>query len=107
MSVDMCRCQEALLQEIGDPKMTRKDVAKTYALALKSSECDEIDWQMVNEAIAIRWSWSALSWIKSRHGAAKLSTSPLRAALAEVNDEANHDPRNDAACGGHDCSCRQ
>ncbi len=55
-------CTEVLLQEISDERFYRRDVAKTYALAIKSSA--ETDWEKVNRAIIRRWSVSALRWIK-------------------------------------------
>jgi hypothetical protein len=44
--------------------MHRKDIAVTYALALRSS--DPTDWQQVNEAVIERWSFSGLEWIKKQ-----------------------------------------
>jgi hypothetical protein len=66
MRIELADCQGVLLDEIADPKMKRLDVAKTYCLALRSSERDTIDWTKVNEAIIARWSKSALLWIKER-----------------------------------------
>ena len=54
MHIELMDCTRVLLDEIGNSKCTRKDVAQTYALALRSSE--EPDWAAVNEAIMIRWS---------------------------------------------------
>jgi len=42
--------------------MRQKDIAQTYALALKSS--DTTDWAKVNAAIIKRWSRSGLKRIK-------------------------------------------
>jgi hypothetical protein len=44
--------------------MRRKDVAQTYALAIRSSE--SVDWSKVNTAIINRWSPYALKWIKEQ-----------------------------------------
>jgi len=66
MIIELANCEVALLQEIADPQMTRRDVAKTYALTLRSSERNSIDWKKVNQAIIQRWSKSALSWIKKQ-----------------------------------------
>jgi len=63
---ELADCQATLLREIADRGMKRRDVAQTYALALKSSEHDRIDWRAVNEAIITRWSPHALVWIKER-----------------------------------------
>jgi hypothetical protein len=54
--------QGQLLEEIADPKMTRRQVALTYRLALLDQ--DAVDWPTVNRAIVARWSLSALNWIK-------------------------------------------
>jgi hypothetical protein len=54
--------QGQLMEEIADPKMTRRQVALTYRLAL--AEPGRVDWPTVNRAIAARWSPSALDWIK-------------------------------------------
>lgn len=63
----MCDCERSLLEEIADLKMRRRDVAKSYALALKSSESThEIDFGKVNQAIIARWSLSGLEWIKKQ-----------------------------------------
>jgi hypothetical protein len=64
--IELAACESVLLQEIGDKRMKRRDVAQTYALALKSSERDSIDWGKVNRAIIARWSMHALTWIKER-----------------------------------------
>jgi hypothetical protein len=52
-----------LLKEIADPSMTRRDVALTYGLAIRSGK-ERVDWPKVNRAIVDRWSLSALEWIK-------------------------------------------
>ena len=62
MRVELANCTTTLLQEIADNRMKRRNVAKTYALALKSSE--PTDWSAVNAAIIQRWSRSGLEWIK-------------------------------------------
>lgn len=54
--------QGQLMEEIADPKMTRRQVALTYRLA--AAEPDRVDWPAVNRAIVARWSMSALEWIK-------------------------------------------
>lgn len=54
--------QGQLLEEIADPKMTRRQVALTYRLA--TLEPGAVDWPVVNRAIVARWSVSALDWIK-------------------------------------------
>ena len=66
MPIEMVECERALLEEIRDPKMKRRDVAKTYALTIKSSEFGDIDFDRVNRAIIERWSRSGLEWIKKQ-----------------------------------------
>ena len=48
-TVELMCCDDLMLQEIADPKCTRKIVAKTYALALRSSY--PTDFAKVNKAI--------------------------------------------------------
>jgi hypothetical protein len=64
--IELANCENVLLEEIGRSEFRRKDVAKTYALAIRSSENVRVDWKKVNEAIIARWSLSALEWIKER-----------------------------------------
>jgi hypothetical protein len=66
MPFELADCEAHLLREIADPAMKRKDVAQSYALAMKSSERDSVDWGKVNRAIIARWSQSALNWIKEQ-----------------------------------------
>lgn len=62
--IELANCTNTLLHEIATPEMKRRDIAQTYALALKSSE--QTDWGMVNKAIMKRWSKSGLIWIKQQ-----------------------------------------
>jgi hypothetical protein len=52
---------ETLLHEI-DSGATRREVAQTYALALR--DLPSTNWARVNAAIVARWSVAALAWIK-------------------------------------------
>jgi hypothetical protein len=61
---ELADCTGTLLREIAEPSSKRRDIAKTYALALRSSEAT--DWKAVNAAIIARWSVSALNWIKEQ-----------------------------------------
>lgn len=65
-TIEMVNCENQLIGEIANPNFKRRDVAQTYALALKSSERDKINWKRVNMAIIKRWSVSALNWIKQQ-----------------------------------------
>ena len=62
--IELANCTQQLLEEIANPKMYRLDVARTYALAIKSTE--DVDWYKANEAIVARWSPYALRWIKEK-----------------------------------------
>jgi len=66
--VYLAACQYVLLQEIATPELKRRDIAKSYRLALESQfDCDEVvDWDAVNTAIITRWSISGLEWIKKQ-----------------------------------------
>lgn len=60
--VELANCTIYLLDEITNRHMHRRDVAQSYALAMKSSEAT--DWALVNQAIIKRWSKSGLAYIK-------------------------------------------
>lgn len=62
MKIELACTTEVLIIEIKDKRFKRKDIAKTYALALKSSW--PTDWARVNQAIMERWSISGLEFIK-------------------------------------------
>jgi len=64
MIFELMDCTNTLLREIAEPQSTRKDIAKTYALALRSTI--ETDWGAVNKAIIAKWSFSGLNWIKKQ-----------------------------------------
>lgn len=64
--VEMADCENVLLREISAKECKRRDIAQSYALALRSSEAKTMDWGKVNRAIVARWSPSALNWIKEQ-----------------------------------------
>ncbi len=64
LRMEMADCEATMLREIAEPSCKRKDVAKSYALTLRSSERPSVNWKKVNAAIIARWSLSALAWIK-------------------------------------------
>jgi hypothetical protein len=64
MRIDLVDPQGTLLAEIADKRMTRDDVAMTYAFAIRQHA--EVDWPTVNQAIMNRWSQSALIYIKTK-----------------------------------------
>lgn len=66
--ITLANCTATLLQEIAAKECKRKDVAKSYALAMRSERVagEKVDWQAVNQAILARWSVSGLNWIKGQ-----------------------------------------
>lgn len=58
--------ERALLDEAADKRFTQKDVALSYALAMRwqDSTGEEIKWSVVNEAIIQRWSIAGLVNVK-------------------------------------------
>ena len=60
--VELFNCTEVLLDEISKREFKQKDIAQTYALALKSNE--KTDWVKINKAIIEQWSISGLARIK-------------------------------------------
>ena len=64
MAFELANCTNHLLREIADPAMKRRDVAQSYALAIRSGEVT--NWLRVNDAIIARWSLSALVFIKQQ-----------------------------------------
>ena len=64
MRVDLVDPQAQILREIADERMTRDDVALSYAFALR--QADECDFSAINHAILDRWSMAALRYIKAK-----------------------------------------
>lgn len=60
--VELANCTQVLLREIAGKQFTQRDIAKTYSMALGSSE--PTDWKVVNHAILQRWKPSGLVRIK-------------------------------------------
>ncbi len=63
MKIELVNCTQTLLDKIGNKVFKRKDVAATYALAIRSSE--PTDFALVNKRIIERWSRSGLEFIKN------------------------------------------
>jgi hypothetical protein len=55
-----------MLAEIADKRMTRDDVAMTYAFAIRQHPGQHEGYARVNRAIMDRWSLSALKYIKGQ-----------------------------------------
>lgn len=66
MSFELTNGQSTILREISMPEMKRKDIAQTYRLIMESSECDTVDYAVINNAIIDRWSYAGLTWIKKQ-----------------------------------------
>jgi len=62
MKISLMCCEQTLLDEISDKSFKKKNIAQTYALALRSDE--DVDFKEINKAIIARWSMRALSDIK-------------------------------------------
>lgn len=62
LNAELLNGQELIIREIKN-KATQTQVARTYALTLRSSE--PTNWEVVNRAIVNRWSISGLERIKS------------------------------------------
>ena len=60
--VELACCESVILNEIKQG-CNQKQIAQSYALALRSSW--PTDWKVVNEAIIERWSFSGLNRIKN------------------------------------------
>ena len=62
----MTACTFVLCNEIETLKLTQKEVALTFAMALRSEAAgiDKVDWRKVGEAAVKRWSASGWSRVK-------------------------------------------
>lgn len=66
ITITLANCEDTLMREIADRKITRDSLSLTYAMSICSDEQKNkaIDWKRVNDAIIHRWSMSALTYIK-------------------------------------------
>lgn len=66
--INLVCCTDVILQDLGAAQATQKEVALTYAMALKSQmqRADMPDWPTINKAIIARWNMKALERIKKR-----------------------------------------
>ena len=72
MIIELFDCTNTLLREILMDEAKQRDIAMTYALALRSS--DPTNWKVVNKAIIDRWSKSGLDRIKNMAWSGKCFT---------------------------------
>ena len=82
--MELTNCEATLLRDIAEPTATRRYVAETYALAIRSSYHPTVDWGKVNRAIIERWSLSALNWIKREAWKRVEHARAFRAGLEET-----------------------
>lgn len=68
MRINLVCCSQVILQEVATKQFKQKDIALTYAMAIKSKSdgADDFEWGPINEAIIARWSMSGLERIKKR-----------------------------------------
>ncbi len=66
IQINLVCCTDVILTEIAEKAATQKDVALTYAMAMKSAAqgADTPDWPIINRAIIARWSMSGLERVK-------------------------------------------
>ena len=64
--INMVCCTEVICNEVSHKQIKQRDVALSYALALKSQmqKADTPDWGKINRAIIDRWSMAGLERIK-------------------------------------------
>ena len=66
--INLIGCTDVILQELTWKQTTRKSVALTYAMAMKSAaqKADTPDWRKINEAIIAKWGMKGLERVKTR-----------------------------------------
>jgi hypothetical protein len=67
MSFEIENIEKFILDEIGNKKLKRKDIAKSYSIAISYvyKGIKSIDFKPINLAIINRWSRSGLEYIKT------------------------------------------
>lgn len=66
--INLVCCTQVILQDLAAREVTQKDVALTYAMAIKSAaqKADAPDWETINKAIISKWSVRGLERVKKR-----------------------------------------
>jgi len=66
IQINLVCCTQVILQDLRAREATQKDIALTYAMAIKSyqSGADDPDWTKINKAIVAKWSTSGLDRVK-------------------------------------------
>lgn len=72
-TMELTCCEQVIINEI-EMGLNQTEVAKSYALALRSSW--PTDWKKVNEAIMARWSFAGLNRIKKMAWSGKCFDKP-------------------------------
>ena len=67
IGIHLVCCTMVILNEIKQG-VRRKDIALTYAMALRSwaAKADNPDWKVINEAIRAKWGVRGLKIVKNR-----------------------------------------
>lgn len=65
VQINLVCCTDVILNEV-EKGVPRKDIALTYALAIKSEMqgADRPDWKKINQAIVARWGFKGLEALK-------------------------------------------
>jgi len=68
VQINLVCCTDVIIQDVAAKQATKKDIALTYAMAIKSQAqgADLPDWSKINGAILARWKMSGLERIKKR-----------------------------------------
>lgn len=68
VTINLVCCTQVICNEVAHKEVRRKDVALTYAMAIKSfyQGADKPDWKQINEAIAAPWGERGLKAVKNR-----------------------------------------
>jgi hypothetical protein len=66
--INLVCCTQVICDQVAIKQATQKDIALTYAMAIKSAaqNADDPDWGAINRAILARWKMSGLERIKKR-----------------------------------------
>lgn len=66
--INLIGCTDAIRQELTLPKVSRRGLAVTYAMAMKSENqgADKPDWKAINGAIIDKWGVKGLNTVKTR-----------------------------------------
>lgn len=68
IQMNLICCTQVICDQVAVKQATQKEIALTYAMAIKSAaqKADDPDWGTINRAILARWKMSGLERIKKR-----------------------------------------